>query len=274
LLHDQGRIEILPNPAPSGLRFAYSTINWGTTPDFTCTFAEIREAGWRAVELFWHALDWLGPVHRMQRLLDGLRVATLFGKVDLPTSDAQLLRMKNEIAYAAQLGAIHYGLIGGDRLRWRPPSAGEEAELARFCEELARFGAERGVQVAYHPHVACTVETEAEIDRLLDATQALTLCLDASHIALVGEDPLAHLRKYRERTSYIHLKDWARGKFVEMGEGSLGIDFAAILRELESTGFPGWVVVEQSRSDVSPLVSARKNAAYLRGLGYDLGAIG
>jgi inosose dehydratase len=260
-------------PAPHALRFAYSTINWGTTPDFAAVFAEIQEAGWRAVELFWHQLDWMGPVDRMTHLLGDLRVATLFGAVRFPLDPAQGIRLKNQIAYAAQLGAAHYGLIGGDRLRWRPPFIEEEADLARFCEDLAVYGDALGVQVAYHPHVACTVETEAEIDRLLEATKALTLCLDASHIALVGEDPLAHIRKYQARTGYIHLKDWARGRFVEMGQGSLGIDFAAILRDLAETRFPGWVVVEQSRSDVSPLESARVNAAYLRQLGYDPGRI-
>lgn len=259
---------------PSALRFAYSTINWGTTPDFAAVFAEMRDAGWRAVELFWHQLDWMGPVDRMQALLGDLQVATLFGKVDLPLDEAQRVRMENEIAYAARLEAAHYGLIGGDRLRWRPPTSDEYASLASFCEGLARFGAGQGVPVAYHPHVACTVETEAEIDALLDATQMLSLCLDASHIALVGEDPIAHIRKYRERTGYIHLKDWARGKFVEMGEGSLDIDFGAILAELEATRFPGWIVVEQSRSDVSPLESARVNAACLRRLGYDPGETG
>jgi sugar phosphate isomerase/epimerase len=262
------------SPAASPLRFAYSTINWGTTPDFGSTFAEIREAGWRAVELFWHQLDWLGPADRLRASLGGLRVATLFGAVRLPLDPGQLVRLMNEVAYAAELGAAHYGLIGGDRLRWRPPSAAEETGLARFCEELADFGRELGVQVAYHPHVACTVETQEEIERLLAATRTLTLCLDVSHIALVGEDPVAHLRAYRERTAYVHLKDWARGKFVELGEGSLGIDFGAILRELDAARFPGWVVVEQSRSDVSPLASARANAACLRRLGYDPGAVG
>jgi inosose dehydratase len=251
------------------LRFAYSTINWGTTPDFEAVFSEIREAGWRAVELFWHGLDWLGPVDRMRGLLGDLHVATLFGKVDLPIDDKQLVWMQNEIAYAAALGAEQYGLIGGERLRWRPPSSEEAADLAQFCEALACYAEPLGVTVAYHPHVARTVETEAEIDRLLDTTQKLTLCLDASHIALVGEDPIAHIRKYRERTGYIHLKDWARGKFVEMGAGSLGIDIAAILRELEDAKFAGWVVVEQSRSDVSPMASAKANAEYLRGIGYD-----
>jgi inosose dehydratase len=256
------------------LRFAYSTINWGTTPDLARTFEEIRLAGWRAVELFWHDLGWLGPPARLLPLLGDLEVATFFGVFRLPTDDAQLTRMKNEITYAAELGTAHYGLIGGDRLRWRPPSDEEVESVARFCEALAVFGRSHGIDVAYHPHVACTIETEEEIDRLMASTSVLTLCLDASHIALVGEDPLAHLAKYRERTSYIHLKDWARGKFVEMGEGTLGIDFAAILRDLESAGFPGWIVVEQSRSDISPLRSAEVNAAYLRSLGYDPGSTG
>ena len=260
--------------AQSPLRFAYSTINWGTTPDLAAVAAEIRQSGWGAVELFWHDLGWLGPPERLREELGDLRVATLFGKAELPITAAQATRMRHEIAYAAEVGANHYGLIGGTRLRYRPPSPEEEAALAAFCEDLARYGESVGVQVAYHPHVACTVETEAEIDRLLDATQVLSLCLDVSHIALVDEDPLAHWAKYGSRTSYVHLKDWARGKFVEIGEGTLGIDFAGLLAALDAAAFPGWVVVEQSRSDISPHRIAEVNAAALHRLGYDPGATG
>src|SRR5690606_20647503 len=61
------------------LRFGYSTINWGTTPDLDAVFDEIRQAGWGAVELFVHPLDWLGtPVH-LRKKLGGLQVATNFG---------------------------------------------------------------------------------------------------------------------------------------------------------------------------------------------------
>lgn len=260
--------------AQSPLRFAYSTINWGTTPDLAAVAAEIRETGWRAVELFWHDLGWLGPPARLRETLGDLQVATLFGKAELPLTEEQATRMRHEIAYAAAVGASHYGLIGGTRLRYRPPTGEESAALAAFCEDLARFGESVGVQVAYHPHVACTVETEAEIDRLLDATQALTLCLDVSHIALVDEDPLAHWAKYASRTSYVHLKDWGRGKFVDIGDGTLNIDFAGFLAALEAAAFPGWVVVEQSRSDISPRHSAEVNAAAIRRLGYDPGAAG
>ena len=142
--------------------------------------------------------------------------------------------------------------------------------MGNACEELAKYGADKGVGLAYHPHVGCTIETEAEIDILLNETRQTQLCLDASHIGLVGEDPVAHLRKYKARTGYIHLKDWAAGKFVEMGQGTIGLDFAAILAELQAQQFPGWVVIEQSRSDVSPAESARVNAQYLRDHNYSL----
>jgi len=252
------------------LRFAYSTINWGTKPDLAAAFEVIRAAGWQAVELFDHSLDWLGTPQYLTRQLGGLHPATFFGGLEVPASAESLTIHKRRLDYAALFGAEMYGLVGGGRLRTRPPSAAEYKNLADACEELAAYAAPLGVGIAYHPHVGCTIETEYEIDILLNETRQTLLCLDASHIGLVGEDPVAHLRKYRARTGYIHLKDWTAGKFVEMGQGSIGLDFGAILGELQAQHFPGWVVVEQSRSDVSPATSARANAEFLRALHYTL----
>ncbi len=252
------------------LRFAYSTINWGDTCDLPLTFAEIQQAGWKATELFAHTLDWLGTPSHLKTVMNGLIPATLFGSVDLPVSERQRTVHQHRIEFAAELGAEDYGLVGGGRLRQRAPSASDIHDLAHLCESLASYGATMGVTVAYHPHTGCTVETEAEIDALMNETQALTLCLDVSHIAVVGEDPVSHLRKYRTRLGYVHLKDWTAGAFTELGRGTLGIDFPAILRELEAQHFNKWVVVEQSRSDVSPLRSAQTNADYLRGIGYSI----
>ena len=250
------------------LRFAYSTINWGATCDLPQALAEIREAGWGAVELFGHSLDHLGSLGSLTSALDGLGVATLFGSVALPPTEEQRVRHQDLIARAAELGASAYGIVGGQRLRYRPPTDAEYAALSAFLEELAVYGAARGVAVSYHPHTGCTVETADETAILLRGTDALRLCLDASHIALVGDDPLATFDRFWDRIGYIHLKDWARGKFVELGQGTIGIDFPALLKALETRDFAGWVVIENSRSDVSPLTSARANAAYLTGLGY------
>lgn len=252
------------------LRFAYSTINWGTKCDLKAALAEIREAGWQAVELFDHSLDWLGTHDHLRGLLDGLRSAAFFGGISVPVSHDEIITHKRRLDYAALFGTEMYGLVGGGRLRQRPPTDEEYADLARACEELAVYAADLGIGIAYHPHTGCTVETEAEIDRLLNQTRVMQLCLDVSHIALVDEDPVTQLRKYRQRIGYIHMKDWARGKFVELGEGTIGIDFPAILAELESWRYEGWLVIENSRSDISPAHSARFNADYIRRLGYSL----
>ena len=86
------------------LRFAYSTINWGETCDIPTALAEIRAAGWGAVELFAHSLDWLGPRDGLREQLDGLAVATLFGVIELPTNGKQLTTHKHRIDYAADGG--------------------------------------------------------------------------------------------------------------------------------------------------------------------------
>jgi inosose dehydratase len=250
------------------LRFAYSTINWGDTCHLPTTFDEIRRTGWHAVELFAHSLEWMGTPRRMKTLLGDLTPATLFGTVDLPSSERQLTIAKNRIDYCAEIGATAYGLVGAGRPRSRPPTDAEICELAGLCEEMAAHGANVGVTVAYHPHTRCTIQYEHEIDRMLEVTQHLTLCLDVSHVALVGEDPVVQLNKYANRLGYIHLKDWGRGDFLELGRGDIGIDFPACLRTLEAQNFKGWIVVEQSTSEVSAEHSAEINARYLTAAGY------
>jgi sugar phosphate isomerase/epimerase len=252
------------------LRFAYSTINWGAACDIPRALEEIRSSGWGAVELFGHSLDQLGTPATLKRHLGPLSAATLFSGIDLPVTDEQRKVQKNRITFTAEIGAKDYGLVGGGRLRYRSPTSAEYAELAAFCEELAEFGAQVGVTVSYHPHVACTIETSEEIDLLVSQTKSLRLCLDASHIALVDEDPLTVIDHYWDRLGYIHLKDWGRGKFQELGRGTIDIDFPRILSHLVDRRFSRWVVLEQSQSDASPFESAKINAAYLGGLGYDI----
>lgn len=252
-------------------RFAYSTINWSSTPNVDAMFAEIRESGWGAVELFNHALDWLGVLSKLQSQLGGLQVATSFGTVAPHMSADAIHIQKQRIAYAAELGADAHGLVGGGRPRQHPPTKEDYKSLAAACEEMAIFAEDCGMTIGYHPHTRCTIETETEIDILMNETKKTKLCLDASHIALVGEDPVTHLRKYYDRLSYVHLKDWGKGEFTELGEGTIGIDFPAIFNVLNELNFTGWAVIEHSVSQESALASAKFNANYLRTLGYDLG---
>ncbi len=145
-----------------------------------------------------------------------------------------------------------------------------------------------GLRTVFHHHCATFVETPPEIDALMQATDPalVGLCLDTGHATYGGGSPLDLLDRYRERIWHVHFKDceprvaerarqeeWdyqtalRHGLFCELGKGA--VDFAAVLRELERSGYDGWIVIEQ---DVlpgmgAPLDSARRNRLFLRELG-------
>ncbi|MDP2235994.1 MAG: sugar phosphate isomerase/epimerase [Bacteroidales bacterium] len=145
-----------------------------------------------------------------------------------------------------------------------------------------------GLRTVFHHHCAGYVETPAEIDKLLSLTnpELVGLVLDMGHYMFGGGDPLAALKKHYSRIWHVHFKDcdpavaqkskeqnWDyfrsvnEGVFCELGKGA--VDFPAILQELKSRNYDGWIVVEQ---DVlpgmgNPKQCAERNRKYLTTLG-------
>lgn len=65
------------------------------------------------------------------------------------------------------------------------------------------------------------------------------------------------------------MKDWTQGKFCVMGQGTVGLDFAAIRAALEEIGYQGWVMGElSSYADTDADESCRANREFLRSVGY------
>lgn len=110
----------------------------------------------------------------------------------------------------------------------------------------------------------CHVQTEAQIERLLDDTDVM-LCFDTGHHVYGGGEPVSFYRKHADRIPYIHLKDcdlavkakmdanrWSFAKavtediMVEPGKGS--IDFAEMHQALEENGYDGWWVIDRTCS--------------------------
>ena len=150
----------------------------------------------------------------------------------------------------------------------RLPTEDEFKQLAEQAEELIDHAADLGQTLAFHAHPACVVETEAEQDRLLSYTDRLQVCVDVSIAALMREDPVAQLRKYRDRLGSVHMKDGAQGKFCIMGGGMGLLDFGLIRETLVDIGYTGWVVGELGGADTGTVESCYANREYLRSLGY------
>jgi len=120
---------------------------------------------------------------------------------------------------------------------------------------------ERGITATLHPHVGTVVEKTAEVDRVLDGS-TIALCLDTGHLLIGGTDPARLAADVPERIAHTHLKDVDQrlaervqraelsyteavdqGMYRPLGRGD--VDFEAILRALQGTGYTGWFVMEQ-----------------------------
>jgi inosose dehydratase len=164
--------------------------------------------------------------------------------------------------------------------------------FTRGADQLAHaVYEETGLRTVFHHHCAGFVETPDEIATLLALTnpQRLGLVFDTGHYcygAGAGDcGVVSALERYGARVWYIHCKDcqpdvarraraqqWdyftalRHGVFCELGQGC--VDFPALLRHLATSGYQGYVLVEQ---DIlpgmgTPKASARRNREYLRSI--------
>ncbi len=199
-------------------------------------------------------------------------------------------------------GAQHLVLIDSISPR-RAPTAGraneaeqmDKAEWTAFRDRLAtvaKMGAEEyGLTVGIHAHAAGFMDFEPELERLLDEVNEdiLKICFDTGHHSYAGFDPVAFMRRYVGRISYMHFKDidpkvkadviarrtgfyeaCGQGIFCTLGDGD--VDFPAVRQVLLDAGFSGWCTVEQDCDptlDVDPLGDARKNREYLESIGFN-----
>ena len=117
------------------------------------------------------------------------------------------------------------------------------------------------MEVIYHPHGETHVETEEQIERLLEDSD-IGLCFDTGHHAYAGGDPLTFIEKHHERIRYLHIKNcdahvkkkklengWSLSEAVQENifcEPDVGtVNMEAIMKFLTKVDFDGWAIVEQ-----------------------------
>lgn len=187
------------------------------------------------------------------------------------------------LVFADTSGAVH-----SDRTRSlgeRPRlAAGEWRSFGRRLTEVAAATAAEGVRLAYHHHMGTIVQSEADIDTLMDTTgPEVGLLLDTGHAQFAGVDPVALAHRYASRVVHVHAKDvraavaeranaddWSflravvAGVFTVPGDGC--VPFAAVFRELR--GYSGWVVLEaeQDPDKADPFTYATLGLRNLRKL--------
>ncbi len=289
-------------PCSWGVEFAEDPRN----PPWRSVLRDCAAAGYRGIEL--------GPVGYMPEdpevLADALAehgLELIGGVVFRPFHDPgawdDVMDGAMRTCKALQAhGAQHLVLIDSISSR-RAPTAGraneaeqmDKTEWTAFRDRLAtvaKMGAEEyGLTVGIHAHAAGFMDFEPELERLLDEVNEdiLKICFDTGHHSYAGFDPVAFMRRYVGRISYMHFKDidpkvkadviarrtgfyeaCGQGIFCTLGDGD--VDFPAVRQVLLDAGFSGWCTVEQDCDptlDVDPLGDARKNREYLESIGFN-----
>ena len=227
----------------------------------------------------------------------GMRIASKWFSSFLATKPYEETEVEfiKELDYLEALGADRinvseqsYSVQGNEELSifdYKVHFTDEEWEL--FCNGLNRLGKlakDRGFKLCFHHHMGTGVQTLEETRRLMDNTDKETvfLCYDLGHFTFSGEDPLAILKEYPNRIGHVHLKDvrpdvlkqatkekWSflrsvrEGTFTVPGDGC--VDFASIFKELEKSGYEGWLLVEaeQDPAKANPFKYAKMAREYI-----------
>ncbi len=145
------------------------------------------------------------------------------------------------------------------------------------AEQFNQMGAKTkaaGIQFGYHNHIpefavaAGGPQPYAELLRLTDPAR-VTFELDCGWAVVGGADPVELLRKYPDRISMLHVKDFKKAEAgsrertaTELGRGT--IDYRPIFEQAGKTQHLKHIFVEQESYDIPWAESLREDADYLR----------
>ena len=256
-------------------RLAGAPISWGVCevpgwgrqlpPDRV--LAEMAGLGLTATEL--------GPLGYLPRdpgalraRLDAHGLALVGGFVPLvlhePSMEGALTTAREAAAMLAGAGADAFVCALIMDAGWSAPTPLDDAQFAALLAHIPvieELVAGHGLTFALHPHAGTVVESAADVERLLAATD-VGWCLDTGHLLIGGCDPVAFVRDHGERVVHVHLKDvdagvaaryrageltlmgaTRAGLFRPLGHGDAGI--SAVLAQLDAHGYEQWFVLEQ-----------------------------
>lgn len=179
---------------------------------------------------------------------------TVQGMIDVPVNNRPKLTRDEVLAYAAKIS------------------------------ELAKWTADQGMPMAYHHHMGSIIESEDDVNWLMEgSSKELNLCFDTGHLLFGGGDVMATLKRWGDRVHHVHFKDIRpdvvadvrannrsfldaviAGAFTVPGDGC--IDFLAVAKELKTLDYHGWIVVEaeQDPAKAPPYEYSKKGYQHIQ----------
>ena len=259
----------------------------GETSLETCLI-ESKQAGFTGVETggkFPKTPEKLGPILKDHKLYlaSGWYSGTVLDN-DLENEKDRVLQ---QLTLFRELGAavLAYGETSGtiQNIRHAPLNTKRKIHTEDFKEYgrkltlFAEFCADFGVPISFHHHMGTAIETEEELDSLMNHTgEAVKILFDTGHMTFAGGNSLKVINKYAKRINHVHTKDIRteivskldrnnesfldavlKGAFTVPGDGN--INFREVVETLARNNYEGWFIVEaeQDPAKANPLEYAK-----------------
>jgi len=267
-------------PPTAQITFGYASITWQGNDRLA--IEDVAASGYRGIQLRSNILPEFGDrPAALKEILDrhGLTFVALSSGTVLidPAAERETLEAHVKNArFVRDVGGSFLQIL--DERPKRAITAADYKRMGRLLTELGKRTADLGITLSYHNHMNNLGERPEEVRAVLDAADAkfVKLQLDTAHYQQAGGDPVAAIREYHDRLSFLHIKDLeapmpgATGdlsrsyRFVELGRGK--VNLKKVFAALDEIGFKGWAVVELDRVPDpvrSPKESALISRAYI-----------
>lgn len=197
-----------------------------------------------------------------------------------------LCAMGAKVIVVAEQGHSVQGMIDTPVFAGKPCFTDTEWDkLAQGLNKLGELAQEKDMKIVYHHHMGTGVQTEQEIDKLMNMTdqELVYLLFDTGHLVCSGENYIEILKKYLSRIKHIHLKDVRKEKVEEVKKkdmsfldgvragiftvpGDGDVDFAPVFDIVKQSTYQGWYIVEaeQDPAKANPLEYAQIARKYIR----------
>lgn len=225
----------------------------------------ISQAGFSKIEMFDGNLSqYRGKKSKLFELLArySLRLSAIYTAANFiydEILEEEFFKLQNAIELAKMFNAKYVNVAGG-ALRFDGVRPDDTDKLAKGLNRFSRLSKEKGLIASFHPHLGSLVQSEEQIDTIMDSTD-IDLCVDTAQIFAAGGDPVRVMKKHTDRVCYVHLKDY-KETWTALGTGN--VDFDAVFDVLVPHLDQVELTVEADNTEGDPAELARHNHDFLK----------
>ncbi len=136
-------------------------------------------------------------------------------------------------------------------------------------KRVVPWAEKHGVRLCFHNHSNVTHDNEVasieSMETVLAMSKNYQINLDIGHFVGANLDPVAFIRKYHDRVSYLHLKDRKRDNGANLPWGQGDTPIKEVLQLVKRERYPIPCLIEyEYKGEQSPLVEVVKCMDYIR----------